>query len=170
MTRKLSLVALVVSFTLAGIITPVQAQVRSTTIEWQKDPQVAWQMAVQQEKPLLVFVSAEWCGYCQKMKRETWTDADVVQQVRERFVPLFLDADKYNDLVTDLRVEAYPTTMIITPNGKITQELTGYARATQVLPFLKKDAAPKPKATVASLRETTKPVPSLAELRWRRSQ
>lgn len=153
MNRKWQIVAWTV-FALAGMTTQAQAQVRKDVIEWQKDPQVASQMAIQQERPLLVFVSAEWCGYCQKMKREVWTDTEVIKQVRQQFVPLYLDADKYPGLVTELGVEAFPTTLIVNSNGKITQELTGFVPANQVLPFLKKDAElpPKPAAVVRNVR------------------
>ena len=95
-------------------------------IFWSDDPQLALTQSRNMQLPILVYATSERCGYCRKMERETWANPDIVQQVEADFVPLRIDAKRDAGLISKLRVRAYPTTVLIAPDGRIITGAEGY--------------------------------------------
>ncbi len=150
MLCRRNFVSVVLSLFVWSIATIAHAQTKPTltkplAIEWQTDPAVARELGLKTERPVLVFVSAEWCLYCQKMKREVWSNPDVIRLVREQFVPLHLDADNYPDAVAELKVEAFPTTLVLSSKKPLPDKVVGYVPATQLLMYLKRTSEFKAK-------------------------
>ncbi|MCX7419321.1 MAG: thioredoxin family protein [Planctomycetia bacterium] len=136
MLRRRKFFTVVLSFLCLGFAAVADAQTKPPVIEWQTDSTIAQELALKSKRPLLVFASAEWCSYCQKMKREVWSNADVIRQVREQFIPLHLDADKYPDVVAEMQVEAFPTTLVLSPSKAQPEKLVGYVSVSQQQTFL----------------------------------
>ena len=44
--------------------------------------------AVKEGKIVLVDAYTDWCGWCKKMDRDTYTNADVIKKINEHFVPI----------------------------------------------------------------------------------
>lgn len=69
-------------------------------IEW-----LTWTEAIERmerdEKPkkMLVDLYTDWCGYCKKMDRETFSDPWVIKYVNEHFYAVKFNAEKPGDLV-----------------------------------------------------------------------
>ncbi len=91
-------------------------------------------------RPLLIYVTADYCGYCRKMERETWSDPKVTQRVQESVVALKIDAERNPELVQRLEVEGLPATLLFDAQGKLIQRLSGYSRSVMVMELL--DAIP----------------------------
>lgn len=100
-------------------------------------PKVAWYQNFRQaareaerlQKPLLVEITASWCGYCRKMEQETLSDAEVVRHIQRCFVPVTVDADREKQLVKLIGIEGLPTTVIISPELKVVRRITGFQNA-----------------------------------------
>jgi YHS domain-containing protein/thioredoxin-related protein len=101
-------------------------------VQWTKDLQKAAAQSSQENKPMLVLVSAQWCGYCQKMLKTTFRDEALIGHLNQCFVPVYLDADDHPEAVQKLEVEGLPTTLIISPEMKVVERLSGYQSAEQV--------------------------------------
>lgn len=115
------------------------------SIEWEKDPAVAAEQARKSGKPIIVYITADYCGYCRKMERESWSDKDVTKTVSENFVALKLDAEKHEKLVARLDVRAYPTTLVFGGDGKHITTAEGFLSRADLLKLLvKKDSVAKP--------------------------
>lgn len=112
-------------------------------IEWIDEPEVALTAARKSGKPVLAYVTSTHCGYCRKMERETWSEPAVVQLIQRSFVPLRLQADKYPDEVAALRVRAYPTTVLITADGKAFAGKQGFLEPTEVAELLRPVLEPR---------------------------
>src|SRR5262249_37842508 len=92
--------------------------------------------ARQRRRPILVKVTATWCGPCRQMHQLTFTDERIRRRLRRDFVLLELDADEQAELVKDFRVEAYPTTLIVSPELKVVKRLPGYQAAGDLVKVL----------------------------------
>ncbi len=123
---------------------------QAAEVKWHEDLPQAAQQAAREQKPLMVMVSAPWCGYCQKMLKTTFLDQNLVQRVNGNFVPVHLDADQNEKLVKQLQVEGLPTTLIVTPEMQVVKRLTGYQSAAQLngalMPFCNRAPAAVPVA------------------------
>ncbi|MCU0421727.1 MAG: DUF255 domain-containing protein [Bacteroidia bacterium] len=44
--------------------------------------------AVKEGKIVLVDAYTDWCGWCKKMDKDTYTNADVIKRINENFIPI----------------------------------------------------------------------------------
>jgi YHS domain-containing protein len=72
------------------------------------------------------------------MEQLTFKDQQVAQYVDSAYVPLIIDADKHSDLVSAFHITAYPTTLVVSPELKITKRFTGFQSASSLLPELER--------------------------------
>lgn len=110
-------------------------------IVWQKDFRQAARQSARQRKPMLVLVTAPWCGYCQKMQRETFTDRNIADAVNTGYLPVMVDNDTNERLVGALGVEGLPTTLVISPDLKVISSTSGYQSAKELQATLIRSAA-----------------------------
>lgn len=123
------------SFTLLLILIAVpfcQANPLNGGIEWIADVDRAASESRRTDKPMLVKVSTDWCGYCKKMQRETFNTKQISNHVNQCFIPVYLDGDKHKSLVQQLGVRSYPTTLVVSAEGKVLSRITGFRTASQL--------------------------------------
>lgn len=116
---------------IVGLLTASPIIAAESEITWQSDYNKAAREAIRLKKPMLVEITAAWCGYCHKMKRETFSDAGIAKQINGCFIPVSIDADRDAELVEAIGVEGLPTTVIISPDLKIIRRITGYQTAAE---------------------------------------
>lgn len=95
------------------------------------------------ENPKHVFVDVytDWCGWCKKMDKSTFTDPEVVKYVNQHFYAVKLNAEsdkKINvkgidttarQLAASFRVTGYPTIVFIDKEFHRVTPVPGYKRA-----------------------------------------
>lgn len=96
---------------------------------WLTDFSTARRLAREQQKPLLVSVTASWCGPCRQMRQLTFADDRVKRQLGNRMLAVMVDADHNSEVVASLGVTAYPTTILFDTAGNIRKTWTGYQSA-----------------------------------------
>jgi YHS domain-containing protein len=106
------------------------------TISWRTSYADAADEAAERGRPLLIEFTAVWCGACRQMQQLTFSDRRVIEYVDKAYVPLVVDADEHAELVSGFRVEAFPTTLVVSPELKIVKRFTGYQSASTLLPEL----------------------------------
>ena len=98
-----------------------------------------------QNEPRSVFVDVytDWCGWCKKMDKSTFQDAEVVKYVNENYYAVKLDAESNNivtfngvdlterELARAFRVSGYPTIVIIDETFQQITPLPGYKQAAE---------------------------------------
>ncbi|MFC5623618.1 thioredoxin family protein [Algoriphagus winogradskyi] len=97
-------------------------------------------------KMLLVDVYTDWCGWCKKMDKETFTDPDVIKYINEKFYAVKMNAEdnkrefdfkgkKYSEakMAAAMRVQSYPNFVIIDPTLKNITQMPGYRQPAQFL-------------------------------------
>lgn len=124
--RILSLLAVTLMVTIAGCrtapkFTPLElpeALFRAKTYE---DATV---LASQEDKPLLLFVEADWVPDRQRMVDRVLADPSVAPLIQNRTVAVHIDAADRPDVTRSLRVKSLPQLLLVTPDGQILQRWT----------------------------------------------
>ena len=87
-------------------------------------------------KKILINFYADWCTYCKKMDRETFSNKNVADYMNENFIPIKLNSDVEKQLSKEFRVNGLPTTFFMDQNGEKLLALPGYLDRTQFLACL----------------------------------
>jgi thioredoxin-like negative regulator of GroEL len=112
------------------------AWVHSQTVA---DVDAAFARAKSEQRPVFLFWSAAWCPPCNQVKSTIFTRADFIAKSRG-FVPLYIDGDTPSGQALGKRfqVSAYPTTVLLRPDGAEVTRLSGSvepAKYTQLLDY-----------------------------------
>ncbi len=86
-------------------------------IRWLPWGKAAFERAQQEDKPVLLSISAVWCYWCRVMEETTYIDPDVVSFINNNFVPVLVDNDHRPDVNARYNVGGWPTTAFLTPHG-----------------------------------------------------
>ena len=118
----------------------------------------AIQLASQDPRVLVIDVYTDWCGWCKRMDKETFSDPAVVEIMNKHFYPVKLDAEGKEDIVigdktfkfvdngrrgyheiaarvTNGRL-SYPTISYVDAEGRILEAAPGFKTADQFKVYL----------------------------------
>ena len=95
-------------------------------IQWHEWGEEAFNVAQQENKPVLLDIGAVWCHWCHVMDRESYDDPEVARIVNEQFVPVKVDRDERPDIDSRYQIAVsaltgqggWPLTAFLTPEGK----------------------------------------------------
>ena len=120
----------------------------SKEVQWRR-----WDAGLKQSaatnRPVLVDVYTQWCGWCKRMDRDVYSRNDVREYLGKRFVTVRLDAEAPDGALYDgksyteqslasfFRVTGYPTTVFLRPSGEHLVNVPGYVPADRFLPLLR---------------------------------
>jgi protein disulfide-isomerase len=93
---------------------------------WREDSYVAWKASQESGRPLLLFVTSENCPYCVLMDRKTFSDEGVQARLRASFVAARVEAAAQPELARQLRIQAYPTTVVVDTSNRVVAAIPGY--------------------------------------------
>lgn len=114
-------------FTLAVFsFVPTVMSADTAGVIWQRDLKKAAAESERTGKPILLQVTADWCGYCHKMLKETFPDERLASRINACFVPVVLDADEHEKIVDAIGITAFPSTIIISPNLDVIGRVRGF--------------------------------------------
>lgn len=107
-------------------------------IEWHHEEAKALAAAKEQKKPMMIDFTADWCGSCKRLARETFEE-DKVRAELDRFVLLKLDAtDDEDPKVIDANkrynVVGLPTLILFDSEGKEVKRFTDFVPPNDFLP------------------------------------
>lgn len=84
---------------------------------WEISYKKGLEIAKKKNKPVLLDIVAEWCGYCQKMQKEVYPSRSV-QKLLKRFVLIRVDGEKQEKVSKKYGVRGFPTIVFLESNGK----------------------------------------------------
>lgn len=111
---------------------PTDIRFKSITFEAAKE------LAKEEDKLIFIDCHTSWCGPCKKMAATSFKDDEVSQVFNERFISLKVDIEKDADgpeLARLYKIKAYPTCLILNPNGKLLKERVGFMTSDQLIAF-----------------------------------
>ncbi len=79
-------------------------------------------------KPIFLAITASWCGPCNRLKRNTFTDEDVAVFYNDNFINVVLDGEKGEgiELARKYAVRGYPTLLFVGADGEVVHRSSGY--------------------------------------------
>ena len=138
------IVAIAVYGQAAGQQLPARPGQQAGSVFAHADIDRAWNEVKATNRPLLLFVSMDDCRFCDKMEQETFSHPALARNIRKLFVTAKAKKESDPQLVEQLGVRAYPTTLLISPEGELIARIEGFLDpkkfATTVRPVLAKQA------------------------------
>ncbi|MBX9622267.1 MAG: DUF255 domain-containing protein [Gemmataceae bacterium] len=119
-------------------------------VRWRHDYPAARKEATAANKPLLLDFGSEDCVWCRKLDATTFRNPAVVELLNDRFVPVKVDGEKDAWLSRAAGVEAFPTLIVLSAEGKVLARNDGYADAGKLLPLLRQAIPTRPVAPAKS--------------------
>ncbi|MBN2227201.1 MAG: thioredoxin fold domain-containing protein [candidate division Zixibacteria bacterium] len=89
-------------------------------------------------KPIYMFFNAEWCHYCNSMKKEMFTRPEIIKYMNEHFTCISVMPESLgtftfngeevtiNEFMKALKFQGYPTHYFFAPDGELKGVRVGY--------------------------------------------
>lgn len=122
--KRLRIFAFIASFLAISLL----ASYSYAAITWAGNLNSGLKEAKAKNKPVMVDFYTDWCGWCKKLDRDTYTDPEVAN-LAKKFVCVKVNGDKYSDLVSKYGVSGYPTILFLDAEGKKVDGIVGYVNA-----------------------------------------
>ncbi|MEO7921651.1 MAG: thioredoxin family protein [Thermoanaerobaculia bacterium] len=97
------------------------------------------------KKPVLYFLTADWCGPCHTMKEEVFTDPALAALINKQFVPVQVvdrrretgqNAPEVDDVFRRFQLNGFPTLVVSRPQGKQGFSAAGWSNKSATKDFL----------------------------------
>ena len=90
---------------------------RAHLVDWHEWGQEAFDLAVAHDKPVVLFLTAFWCGFCQRMDESTLSNDEVIALLNAYFVPIRVEESQRPDVDLRYNQDGWPTIAFMTPQG-----------------------------------------------------
>jgi YHS domain-containing protein/thiol-disulfide isomerase/thioredoxin len=117
------LVGLVVA---PALFTGVMGASPDSKVVWHDSFNRALEEATRRDCVLLVHFHATWCPPCKRMEREVLNTPEMFRFLETVVVAVKVDGEKHPDLKDRFDIEAFPSDVIITPQGRVLNSSQGY--------------------------------------------
>jgi hypothetical protein len=91
---------------------------RAHLVKWREWGEEAFQEAQQQDKPVAMFLTAFWCGYCQRMDETSLSNDEVQALLNAFFIPMRVEESQRPDVDLRYNQNGWPTIAFLTPAGE----------------------------------------------------
>lgn len=95
-------------------------------IVWHDNLDSGWRESKRSGRPMVIFITAARCRYCDAMKLTTWRDLGIESRVGTEFVAVRLTPEQNSAELSRISVKVYPTTLVALPQGKVIDHRTGF--------------------------------------------
>jgi uncharacterized protein YyaL (SSP411 family) len=90
---------------------------RAHLVNWREWGQEAFEEAQEQGKLSVLFITAFWCGFCQRMDENALSDDEVIALLNGFFVPIRVEESQRPDVNLRYNHNGWPTIVFLTPQG-----------------------------------------------------
>ncbi len=119
----------IVTYTIEKIVKP--SVFGNQKVEWFDDFEFGTSSAVDLNKPILLFLYADWCQYCKKMLAGVFEDP-WVRYFKDEYVWIKVNSDENKAFMKYFGQEGFPMTVLMTPDGQVLDKWSGYKESRDV--------------------------------------
>ncbi len=115
------------AFIMASAISQATASIQES-FPWHKSIEEAQTASNQSQKPIMLYFTTDWCGWCKIMEKEAFSEKQCIAQA-SLYHPVKIDAEKEGAaLAKKYQIEAFPTFVFLKPNGEVIATIAGYRK------------------------------------------
>jgi len=92
---------------------------RANLIHWREWGDEAFRQAQEQDKPLMLFLTAFWCRFCQRMDEGAFSDDENIALLNAYFVAIRAEDTQRPDVNTRYNLNGWPTLAFMAPHGEL---------------------------------------------------
>lgn len=123
------IIAVLILVTLAPVGTLLaDTPVSNVNIAWHSKYDRAYSEMKTQNRPMLVFIKSNACLFCKKMD-QSYRNPTVAEEVNKSFVPTVVNSSTNPELARQFQARVYPTTVIVSSDGRVIDTIPGYLAA-----------------------------------------
>ncbi len=109
----------------------IDAETSESSIDWYSYEE-GMQRAKENNKPVFIDFMTDYCGACQRMENETYTDQRV-QDKTDEIIFIKVDAQERSDLAKEYEIRYVPTLIFKDAEGKQVNRVTGFMGASELV-------------------------------------
>ncbi|MBM4305284.1 MAG: tetratricopeptide repeat protein [Deltaproteobacteria bacterium] len=101
--------------------------IRSKTA-WQNSYSSGLALAKQEGKMQMLYFYTDWCGWCKKMEKESFSDKGL-NGLLDQFIKVKIDGDKEKQTTQKYGITGYPTLVFTDSEGEVIEKMVGFLPA-----------------------------------------
>ncbi len=105
-------------------------------ITFQRSLDKGFEIAAQENKPIMMYFWAIWCQYCAKFQTDTLGNPQVKKILEEDYVLVAMDLDVDRDVSSKYGVNYPPYLIFMDKSGNVLQRVPGAVDANYLLPIV----------------------------------
>ena len=113
---------------LSSVCAQATESVTVSEIDWQPWSKEIFIQAKTENKLVLLDLMAEWCHFCKEMDATTYHDKQVVENIKQHYIPVRVDRDKNRMLAKRYARYGTPSTIVYNHKGEEVIKRTGYIK------------------------------------------
>ena len=126
-------VVAIAAYAILGSESQENVEPQNSGLNWHTDLNSALEEAKKTNKPIFIDFYAQWCSYCKKLDENTFSDLQVQEKLKSKYVLAKIDIDKYPNIASDYKVYGVPTIVFLNPNGTEIKRNEGYISPSELL-------------------------------------
>ncbi len=110
-------------------------------VNWEQNYDAGLEKAKKDKKLVMVDVYTDWCGWCKKLDKDTYSNKDVEDKLAKNFIAVKLNPEKTPQgakLARQFGTTGYPHVVFLSADGNKVFEINGYLPPQQFLKELDK--------------------------------
>ncbi len=121
-----------------GLSIPSTAEAEAEEgIVWASTFEDAMEQATIEKKFVMVDFYTDWCHWCKVLDKKTYSQANVAEACAN-MVNVKVHAEKRRELAQKYEVQAFPTILILNPDGSVRKTIRGFQAPDKFIPLVEK--------------------------------
>jgi len=147
-SRVINILAVLIAMVFLSAVCTADESPKKEGITWVKYDE-GLKIAAKLDKMIFIDFYTNWCKFCHKMDRETFSDKEVIDYFNENFIGVKINGESKTkmklpegefsgkELARMFGVRGYPTYWFLKSNGEKINFISGYAPPQKFLPVLR---------------------------------